>query len=226
MNSTVLFVSSYFKSLAFFEAARQAGCRAVLLSVEALRDESWPVLDAIQLLPDLEDSERLLAAPVDYVLAVEAMGPVLERLVGESLSDPPEVPAQIALEVRMTERALEPTGQDDNMVHTNELGGLTAYTCPDCGGPLWQISGETRFRCHVGHAYSIHSLLCEQDSELEHALWAAVRSLEARHKMLETLAESEEARGVNRKLGYRDHARESKDYACTLRELLLRFSRQ
>lgn len=65
MNSTVLFVSSYFKSLAFFEAARQAGCRAVLLSVEALRDESWPVLDAIQLLPDLEDSERLLAAATE-----------------------------------------------------------------------------------------------------------------------------------------------------------------
>ena len=154
------------------------------------------------------------------------MGALLKRLVSEPPPDAPEVPVQIALEARMTEKALDSTGQDDNMTLTNQLGGLTAFTCPDCGGPLWQISGENRFRCHVGHAYSINSLLSEQDSQLEHALWAAVRSLEARHKMLETLAESEESRGITRKLGYRDHARESKEYAVSIRELLLRFSRQ
>lgn len=170
--------------------------------------------------------QALQATPVDYVVPLEAMGALLERLVRETVPPAPEVPAQIALEASMTERALDAGGQDDNMLHTNEMGQLTAFTCPDCSGPLWQMSGQNRFRCHVGHAYSVDSLLCEQDSQLESALWAGVRSLEARQKMLEALAQSEEDRGIDRPHGYREHARESKDYASRIRELLLRFSRQ
>ena len=168
----------------------------------------------------------LQATQVDFVLPVEAMGALLERLVGETPAPAPEVPAQIALEASMTERSLDSEGQDDNMGRANEMGQLTAFTCPDCSGPLWQMTGQNRFRCHVGHAYSVDSLLCEQDSQLESALWAGVRSLEARQKMLEGLAQSEEDRGIERLHGYREHARESQDYACRIRELLLRFSRQ
>lgn len=59
---TILFVSSYFKSLPFFEAASQCGCRVVLLSVEKLRGKGWPPVQASEFLPDQEDVESLLAA--------------------------------------------------------------------------------------------------------------------------------------------------------------------
>lgn len=59
--------------------------------------------------------------------------------------------------------------------------GLT-FTCPDCRGPLSQVqaAGETivRFRCHVGHAYSVMSLLAAQVEAREELLWTVVRSLE------------------------------------------------
>lgn len=167
----------------------------------------------------------LKATPVDFVVPIGAMGALLKKLVEEVPPPAPEVPPQIALEARMTERALEPGGQEDNVLRTREMGDLTAYTCPDCGGPLWQMSGQNRFRCHVGHAYSVDSLLCEQDAQLEYALWAAVRSLEARHKMLETLAQSEESRAIDRQSRYREDAQESQDNAKRIREVLMQFSR-
>ncbi len=166
------------------------------------------------------------ATLVDHVVPIEAMGRLLEELVREPAPPAPAVPAQIAMEASMTERALDPAGQNDNMVRTEEMGQLTPYTCPDCGGPLWQMGGQERFRCHVGHAYSVDSLLCEQDSQLEFALWAAVRSLEARHKMLENLALSDERRGPVHASRYREDGLESQEYARRIRELLMRFSRQ
>jgi two-component system chemotaxis response regulator CheB len=60
------------------------------------------------------------------------------------------------------------------------LGELSAFTCPDCRGALWELrDGDLlRFRCHVGHAFSAESLMADQSEELENALWAALRSLE------------------------------------------------
>jgi two-component system chemotaxis response regulator CheB len=54
---------------------------------------------------------------------------------------------------------------------------LTIYTCPDCGGSMWQTEESlgTRFVCHVGHAYGPEFLVGQKADELEGALWACVR---------------------------------------------------
>jgi two-component system, chemotaxis family, protein-glutamate methylesterase/glutaminase len=69
-------------------------------------------------------------------------------------------------------------------------GRGTRYTCPDCGGALFADEDDKlpRFRCSVGHVFSIESLASAQAATLESALWAAVRSLEDRAHLLRRMA--------------------------------------
>jgi two-component system chemotaxis response regulator CheB len=61
-------------------------------------------------------------------------------------------------------------------------GELVAFSCPDCGGTLWEtVSGDaSSYRCRVGHAYTINSLLDRHGEAVERALWTAYRTLEER----------------------------------------------
>jgi two-component system, chemotaxis family, protein-glutamate methylesterase/glutaminase len=70
----------------------------------------------------------------------------------------------------------------------------TRYTCPDCGGVLFeqQEGGMTRFRCSVGHVFSMESLAAEQARHLEGAMWTAVRALEDRAELLQQMARGSE----------------------------------
>jgi two-component system chemotaxis response regulator CheB len=66
----------------------------------------------------------------------------------------------------------------------------TIFTCPDCGGVLWQ-GGEgllLRFRCHVGHAFAPEVLLSQKSEELETALWSSLRLLKEKATLTLQLA--------------------------------------
>jgi two-component system chemotaxis response regulator CheB len=92
-----------------------------------------------------------------------------------------------------------------------QTGELSAITCPECGGPLWeQTFGDTlRYRCRVGHAY-------------EAAVWAAVRLLEQRANVLTALAERDRGAGRRRVQAHHETlAGEARDQANTLRTLLV-----
>ena len=71
------------------------------------------------------------------------------------------------------------------------------YSCPDCGGVLWQMNEQDfiRFRCHVGHAHSAESLLKQQMETLESSMWYAVRTLADRANLSRQLAEKARERG-------------------------------
>jgi two-component system chemotaxis response regulator CheB len=70
-------------------------------------------------------------------------------------------------------------------------GELTMFTCPDCGGTLWQVdSGPvTRFRCHVGHTYASEALIGLKSEEVEAALWSSVRMLRERATLTRQVAQ-------------------------------------
>lgn len=73
-------------------------------------------------------------------------------------------------------------GRANGGAEVNErLGGVvSAFTCPECHGALWELrDGElARYRCRVGHSYSERSLVESKTRSLEDALWTALTALE------------------------------------------------
>jgi two-component system chemotaxis response regulator CheB len=98
-------------------------------------------------------------------------------------------------------------------------GPPSALTCPECGGALWEQDngGSLRFACHVGHAYSLASLIEEQGRSLENTLWSAVRALEERADMHRRLSRRST---TSRSDDYKERAREAERHARALREML------
>jgi two-component system chemotaxis response regulator CheB len=76
-------------------------------------------------------------------------------------------------------------------------GNISVYTCPECGGSLWQVDDQklVRFRCHVGHVYNGEALLAEQAEVLEAALWTAIRTFKDRAVLSSQLAHRERELG-------------------------------
>ena len=99
-------------------------------------------------------------------------------------SNPPTNPTNPTEDARL---AVVDTEDDPPRSATGEG---TRYTCPDCGGVLFERREGLleRFECSVGHVFSIESLSSAQAEALESALWAAVRSLEDRAALLKRLA--------------------------------------
>jgi two-component system, chemotaxis family, protein-glutamate methylesterase/glutaminase len=104
-------------------------------------------------------------------------------------------------------------------------GEGTRYTCPDCGGVLFERhEGDLeRFQCSVGHVFSIESLSSAQAEALESALWAAVRSLEDRAALLKRLAHRRRAtEHLRSAASFERQADEAVDRARTIREAIQR----
>ncbi|HEV7767533.1 MAG TPA: chemotaxis protein CheB [Thermoanaerobaculia bacterium] len=131
-------------------------------------------------------------ASIDHVVSLTAMGELLTRRVAEPVSGPlPPIPKDMHLEVRMAELEADAFENDARPGHPSP------YSCPDCGGVLWEIQdgGYARYRCRVGHAYAPEAMLEAQEEGLEEALWSAMKTLEETARLSQRLAEVERARG-------------------------------
>ncbi|RZI84709.1 MAG: chemotaxis protein CheB [Rubrivivax sp.] len=71
------------------------------------------------------------------------------------------------------------------------------FSCPDCGGGLWEVkqADPPRYRCHTGHAFSLLSLNAAQAVATEEALRSAIRALKEKEALLQRLAETDLAAG-------------------------------
>jgi two-component system, chemotaxis family, protein-glutamate methylesterase/glutaminase len=99
-------------------------------------------------------------------------------------------------------------------------GPPSSLTCPECGGALWEQedTGGVRFACHVGHAYSLATLVEEQGRSLEMSLWSALRALEERANMHRRLARR--SAGTPRETMYKERAHTAEEHARVLRAML------
>lgn len=121
---------------------------------------------------------------VNYRLPIADMGYVLQDLFSKPLAPITVVPQDIKLEAEITERMMS------GMEELEKLGERSNYTCPDCGGGLWEIKGDVipRYRCFTGHVYTEKLLLEKQAEGLEESLWVSVRMLEERRNLLLMMA--------------------------------------
>jgi two-component system, chemotaxis family, protein-glutamate methylesterase/glutaminase len=159
----------------------------------------------------------------DAVLPIGAMaGWILKNRTetnGAPGSDPPMPSEQPTNEPRLA--VVDTSGDPPH----SAAGQGTRFTCPDCGGVLFERheGALERFQCSVGHVFSIESLSSAQAEALEGALWAAVRSLEDRAALLRRLAGR--ARGMERVRSastFERQAEEALERARTIREAIER----
>src|SRR5439155_3002201 len=77
------------------------------------------------------------------------------------------------------------------------VGMPSPFSCPGCGGVLWEIQdGELlRFRCRVGHGFSIESMMDEHAVVLESALWVAMKTLQESAELSHRMAQQARQRG-------------------------------
>jgi two-component system chemotaxis response regulator CheB len=157
---------------------------------------------------------------VDYVLPLAEIAPMLVRLVHEPVFE--EEVGLMPKEADILENEL--VQQNKAFLERNGRSGEpTVITCPDCGGVLWEIDeGElVRFRCHVGHAYSVESLMAGQTDALELALWTAVRALEEKASLARRMATR--MRKTNSELTaarFEGQARDAEERADPVRQVL------
>lgn len=111
----------------------------------------------------------------DLTLSAARIGDELTRLVQQEITKAGDV--TMADEEERIAQVIE---HDFVGLASNEPEDeRTVYTCPDCGGVMWQAGADSggRFQCHVGHAYAPEVMLGQKSEEVEATLWACVRLL-------------------------------------------------
>lgn len=155
------------------------------------------------------------AIEVDYSLPVGEIGPLLVRLAGEPVKvEADERPTTIKTEIGFATMTRDISDMDS-------LGTLSAFTCPACHGALWELHGDVlRYRCHTGHAFSRDSLIAEQSTAVEDALYSAMRAVEEKALVLRRLSERHSGRSEALRQDYEDKATALDETANVLRGML------
>jgi two-component system chemotaxis response regulator CheB len=105
----------------------------------------------------------------------------------------------------------------------HDESAATLLTCPDCHGPMHEVADgdQLRFDCLIGHRWSLGSLEAFQRTDVENALWAAMRALEEQALLNRRLAQRSDRVGRTRaSTSFRATADRADEQASVLRELV------
>lgn len=155
---------------------------------------------------------------VDHIARVSEMGSLLRELFEKPVPEQNEIPEDIKLEAKIAERVMGTTED------VEKLGKKVAFTCPDCGGNLWEMKHGSvlRYRCHLGHAFSGEALLKDMNEAMEETLWVALRMMEERKNLLTTMLDREEQKSVSSwTSGQRQRVEDIKVHINRIREVLM-----
>ncbi|HEY9873871.1 MAG TPA: chemotaxis protein CheB [Candidatus Obscuribacterales bacterium] len=185
----------------FRTAARAYGRRAVGVVLSgALDDGTVGLIDlkrlgGVAVVQDPDDalfsgmpSSAIKHVDVDHIVSLSSIASTLVRLVHEPVAEEGGKTVPSESEFDIDTDIVEVDGAA--MRSRNHPGPPSTFSCPDCGGSLFQINegGFLQFRCRVGHAFSAQNLVAAQCEAQEGAMWAAIRSLEERAELMHKLA--------------------------------------
>jgi two-component system chemotaxis response regulator CheB len=164
-------------------------------------------------------SSALANVRVDFSLPLGEIPVLLQRLAAEPLPPPDGDTREDEVDFEADIAEMEPYAMHADV----RPGRPSGYSCPECHGVLWELEdGEiVRFRCRVGHAYGAETLLAEQVSEVEAALWTAFQALKERAAFARKMAGKMESRGnVYSRARFMEQAAEADQRAAVIREVL------
>jgi two-component system, chemotaxis family, protein-glutamate methylesterase/glutaminase len=119
---------------------------------------------------------------LDYSLPASDIGLLVNKLVNEIISADFQCPKKHKEELNFL------IGTTDGIPIIEDIGSLVGVGCPSCGGPLWELGDKLpRYRCHLGHSFTGKSVAKGLEKSEEGALYAALRSMEERVRMLKKL---------------------------------------
>lgn len=219
----------------FRSAALAFGPRVIGVVLSGALDDGtaglWMVKDrgGIAVVQDPDDAavasmpaSALMEVAVDHVASARALGPLLGRLSREpALAESTAAPHKAAQEL---EREVGITAMDEEVHAASErYGHASRFACPDCGGVLWDVTGEgpLHYKCEVGHAHTAATLAEAQTESVEWALWAALRALEDKVALSRRRGALAASRGLDafvEKFAVEEQAAEQ--HAAALRALL------
>jgi two-component system, chemotaxis family, protein-glutamate methylesterase/glutaminase len=127
----------------------------------------------------------------DHVVYLREMPRLLDALVRHPAGDPVTAPDKLRYEVEIAR-----SGRS-SMKKMDWLGQRSVLTCPDCGGIMWEIKdGDlSRYRCHIGHAYTQETITAGVDQHLKRALATALRALNERVALVSKMRDEAGERG-------------------------------
>jgi two-component system chemotaxis response regulator CheB len=145
-------------------------------------------------------ASAMATSKVDHVARIDTMAPLLGALAAP-LHRASAIEAPDWLQV---EHAVSlGRGSMDELA---TIGNPSRFTCPDCGGALFELTQEQplRFLCHTGHAFSLRSLAWAHGLATDEALWAGLRALQEKEAILRRLAKLQAGGAAATSLGEAD----------------------
>jgi two-component system, chemotaxis family, protein-glutamate methylesterase/glutaminase len=167
--------------------------------------------------PDMPQAVLNVLEP-DFSVPVSEIGEAIKKAIAVlQKRKKAKIPDDILKEAEIAERVNVGIEQIEN------LGIKSSISCPECGGALWELkdNGFSRYRCHVGHAFTEQGLITSMEASTESTLWIALRMIEERKNILKQIADKELKRG-SRKLAstYMTRSKEMEAHVNKIKELL------
>jgi two-component system chemotaxis response regulator CheB len=172
--------------------------------------------------PDMPKSVMSYIEP-DYCVSLTQMGTILKEKTRNGHNLTQSIPEHLMAEAAIAERVAL------GIENVQKLGERSNYSCPDCGGGLWEIIDDNlvRYRCHTGHSYNSDELYIRQTESLENTLWVALRMLDERKDLMKKMAKEESRKGWTRSSQYKlERVAELEIHTDRIKEILFKTQKQ